>query len=212
MAIHTIVGFRHGETDLNAQDILQGSGIDIDLNDRGKTQALTLAPTLVEICSTFDGIHILTSDLRRAVQTIELVHEAWPENLKSRVRRKQITSDLRERNYGSLEGQHNRLFATHESFQKYLALETLQERQLARVALDIENDIEIIKRFRKAVDNILKVESTNPANDVLLLSTHGSALTSVLCAVTHDPVRRRLKNCDHVTMTSDQWQEMFMAA
>ena len=37
---------RHGETEYNAQSLLQGSGIDASLNALGRTQAASLADTL----------------------------------------------------------------------------------------------------------------------------------------------------------------------
>ena len=55
---------RHGETDSNAQSLLQGSGIDAPLNDVGRAQASALARSLASIQMDL----IASSTLSRAVE------------------------------------------------------------------------------------------------------------------------------------------------
>lgn len=83
---------RHGETDLNARGVLQGS-IDAELNDRGRAQAAQAARALQEL-----GLRrIVSSPQRRALQTAGIIaaHLGLP-----------ITTDavLRERHWGECEG------------------------------------------------------------------------------------------------------------
>ena len=60
---------RHGETDSNAQSLLQGSGIDCPLNDVGRAQASALARSLASIKMDV----IASSTLSRAVATADIV-------------------------------------------------------------------------------------------------------------------------------------------
>ena len=60
---------RHGETDSNAQSLLQGSGIDAPLNDVGRAQASALARSLASIQMDL----IASSTLSRAVETADIV-------------------------------------------------------------------------------------------------------------------------------------------
>ncbi len=84
---------RHGETDWNAENRIQGHS-DIELNALGVLQAEALARRLV-------GVHIdaiYTSDLKRALVTASAVRARKPAAPFT------ITTELRERNYGKLEG------------------------------------------------------------------------------------------------------------
>ena len=89
---------RHGETNSNAQSLLQGSGVDAPLNDVGRTQAWALARSL----STIEMDTVASSTLSRAVETADLVAScqlgagAAPE--------RQSYSGLGEMFYGTLEG------------------------------------------------------------------------------------------------------------
>ena len=60
---------RHGETDSNAQSLLQGSGIDAPLNDVGRAQASALARSLASIQMDL----IVSSTLSRAAETADIV-------------------------------------------------------------------------------------------------------------------------------------------
>ena len=41
--------FRHGQTDGNVRNIVQGAGVDIELNETGRRQAERLALSLIHI-------------------------------------------------------------------------------------------------------------------------------------------------------------------
>jgi broad specificity phosphatase PhoE len=64
----TLFLFRHGETDWNAEQRFQGH-IDVPLNSTGRAQARNLIPFLRE--NSIEAI--LSSDLRRAVETAEII-------------------------------------------------------------------------------------------------------------------------------------------
>ena len=84
---------RHGETDWNAERRIQGS-TDTLLNPRGEEQARLLAGRLAAMQFTA----IYASDYKRALRTAEFAHVKHPGV-------PLITApELRERNWGSLEG------------------------------------------------------------------------------------------------------------
>ena len=63
----TIYLIRHGETDYNRRGIVQGSGIDADLNDIGEAQALAFFESYQHV--PFDKIY--TSKLKRTTQSVQ---------------------------------------------------------------------------------------------------------------------------------------------
>ena len=67
MLTKTIYLIRHGETEFNRIGIVQGSGVDSNLNATGVSQALAFFNTYRHI--TFDKIY--TSKLRRTVQSVQ---------------------------------------------------------------------------------------------------------------------------------------------
>ena len=85
--------FRHGETDYNKEKRWQGCGIDIPLNQTGILQAQELAKHL----EGKDIEHIYSSNLKRALQTAQIVAE----RLKIGV---DVIPDLREGCFGKVEG------------------------------------------------------------------------------------------------------------
>ena len=67
MLTKTIYLIRHGETEFNRQGVVQGSGIDSDLNELGYLQAKAFYDDYQDI--KFDKIY--TSKLRRTVQSVQ---------------------------------------------------------------------------------------------------------------------------------------------
>ncbi len=84
---------RHGETDWNIAQILQG-WIDVPLNDTGRQQARELAQDLAD--SGFSVI--VSSPLRRALETAEIIAEVW--QLPPPV----LHEGLKERYFGEVQG------------------------------------------------------------------------------------------------------------
>jgi probable phosphoglycerate mutase len=84
---------RHGETEWNAVGRLQGH-TDIELNDRGRAQALALVESVREIAITT----VWTSDLARARETGAIIAEALGLPAPS------VDGELRERRFGVFEG------------------------------------------------------------------------------------------------------------
>lgn len=85
---------RHGETAWNAEQRLQGWR-DIPLNEVGRQQAKSVQRYLQQQDIRFDAV--LTSDLKRAIETAEIAFEGYPTVFNQ-------DAQLRERNYGIYEG------------------------------------------------------------------------------------------------------------
>lgn len=90
----TLTFIRHGQTDANQEGRFIGM-LDQPLNSVGQHQAQLLARYLKETCQDFDVI--LTSPLKRCVETTEIIHQMIPIPF-------EIEPTLRERNYGIFEG------------------------------------------------------------------------------------------------------------
>ena len=90
----TILLVRHGETVDNARQIMQGQ-TQGDLNEKGREQARQVAERL----SAEPVDAVVASDLRRAIQTAEII--AAPHNLVVKT-----TELLRERDWGSFTGRY----------------------------------------------------------------------------------------------------------
>ena len=88
---------RHGQTELNVQNILQGWQ-DSPLTERGREQALTTRAAFAARGVAFD--HVYSSPLGRARRTAELIVGEG--------RSIALVDDLREWHLGSLEGTSNR--------------------------------------------------------------------------------------------------------
>ena len=84
--------FRHGQTDLNLAGIVQGQGVDSELNQLGLKQA----KLIFEKFRSFEFDLLITSELRRSQQTfMHFIDNEYPH---------QINSDINEINWGIHEG------------------------------------------------------------------------------------------------------------
>lgn len=93
MNISNIYLARHGQTEYNRCDQMQGRGIDISINETGRRQALAIADHLDGI-----GLHrIFSSSLKRSKETAQLIAEQHEIELESH-------ADLDEMDFGVFEG------------------------------------------------------------------------------------------------------------
>ena len=95
--IKTLYFVRHGETELNAAGVLQGSGTDLGLNSRGRQQAEYLRDHL----ASCDFDLAVTSNLMRSMETAKIVLEKYPSIPIIQA------EELHEISWGDLEGQPN---------------------------------------------------------------------------------------------------------
>lgn len=143
---------RHGQTELNVQNILQGWH-DSPLTARGREQALATGAAFEDRGVTFD--HVYSSPLGRARCTAELiVGKGQPVEL---------VDDLREWHLGSLEGTSNREMPT-QPWGDY------------PVKFGGESETQLRARMVAALSRIM----ARPQHSCVLAVSHGSACQEFL--------------------------------
>ena len=147
---------RHGQTELNVQNILQGWH-DSPLTARGLEQALTTRAAFEDRGVTFD--HVYSSPLGRARCTAELIVGEG--------RSIELVYDLREWHLGSLEGTSNREMPA-QPWGDY------------PVAFGGESEGELRERMVAVLSRIMAL----PRHDCVLAVSHGSACQEFLEHVT----------------------------
>ena len=161
---------RHGETAWNREGRWQGQN-DIPLHDEGRQQARALAERLRGCGVT----RVYTSDLLRARETADIVAAA--------LGLAPVTPDpdLRERCFGVFEG------LTREECEATLG-ETWTRFVADRRCMPpgAEAEAAVLIRMRRALDRV--VEGLASLSGAALIVSHGSALRSLLAAVTRQPI------------------------
>ena len=160
---------RHGETQLNKTGIVQGRGIDSDLNDTGITQASAFYKAYQHV--EFDKIY--TSNLKRTQQTVQPFIDAGIPFEK--------LGGLDELAWGEWEGKESS--AESLLFFRNL-LEKWQSRDYDAKALNGESPREVAKRLLEAMEVI----NNNKNEKVILICMHGRALRLLLCLLTGKPM------------------------
>lgn len=158
---------RHGETEYNRRRIVQGSGIDSVLNDRGRAQVGALAGRLSDIA--FDAIY--ASPLQRTRQTTAIIAE------RQRDIPIQYLADLKEMAWGVYEGE-------PPSAERNRELDAIKQRW-RNGAFDErieggESIRDVERRARRAVDQILDQEGRG---QTVLVVTHGRFLRITLASL-----------------------------
>lgn len=159
----TIYFIRHGQTELNRLQIVQGSGVDSDLNDFGRAQA----KAFYDYYENYDFDLIITSALKRTFQTVSpfidrnIPHESWAE--------------INEINWGIHEGKESKSWMV-EAYNEMVGQwaignfdASLEEGESAKQLADRINSFleSIKKRTEKSI----------------LVCTHGRALRCLMCLV-----------------------------
>ena len=149
---------RHGETRWNAERRLQGH-TDIELNHRGRAQAIQVAAALKIVTLNFDAIY--TSDLKRAADTANAIAQ----ELKMPAI---VMPELRERHFGALQG----LTIPNAPHIK-------PDLWRAHIARDLDHELEggeSIAQFALRVQNVLRVMRERHSGKTVLLVSHGGTL------------------------------------
>ncbi len=169
MAKKTIYLIRHGETELNRKGVVQGRGVDTDLNEKGRLQADAFYTKYKDVA--FDKVYI--SSLKRTYQTAQsFINDGIPY---------QKLSGLDEISWGELEGQlpdtgNYGLFK--ELTHKWAMGET------ARTLPGGESPEEVVKRQNVALAEILSHENEK----CILLTMHGRAIRILLTTLLQRPL------------------------
>jgi broad specificity phosphatase PhoE len=165
----TLYIVRHGQTDLNKRGIIQGRGMNTNLNDEGRRQAGLFFDDYRSV--PFDKIYI--SELKRTQQSVQsFIDKGIPfEKLPG----------LDELGWGIHEGQP----ATPENKAEFL--------QIMRDWLDGNLDVkfeggESPNEVKARQLDALKVIMSHPEEETVLICMHGRAMRLLLCLLTEKPL------------------------
>lgn len=161
---------RHGQTDFNLKGIVQGSGVDSSLNERGRGQALAFYQAYQHI--PFDKIY--TSALKRTKESVDnFIKQGIPfESL----------SGLNEISWGTKEGQP--ITAEEDAYYHWM----LNQWELGNTHERIEggespDDVTI--RQADALNHILN----QTREETILICMHGRAMRILLCRLLNYPLQ-----------------------
>lgn len=162
---------RHGETDFNKQNIVQGSGVDTELNERGKEQAQLFYDMYKD--TVFDRVY--TSALRRSMQSVKGFIDKGIAHTSLR--------ELNEISWGDFEGK----LQTPE--ERALYWEIVNKWNAGELDVKIQNGespLEMQRRQKVAIHHIL--QQIGDGN--ILICMHGRAMKSFLCLLLDEPLTK----------------------
>lgn len=152
------------------RSIVQGSGVDTDLNDHGRLQANAFYEAYQHV--PFD--HIYTSALRRSQQSVQqFVDRGIPHT---------PLVGLNEISWGTKEG--HRVTPEEDAYYHYM----LAEWQKGNTSLRIEggeSPEDVIARMKPAVDFIMRHQE----QETILICMHGRAIRILMCHLMNYPLR-----------------------
>ena len=161
MAVTNIYLARHGETEFNRCNQIQGRGIDASLNDTGRQQAEAIARFLRPV----DMHRIYSSSLKRSKETASLIAQSFDLEVESH-------QDLDEMNFGIFEG---RPISEIETELKHLHL-TWKNGDVDHASENGESPRAVLIRAGNKLDAILR---EHPESNLLFI-LHGRLLRIVL--------------------------------
>lgn len=168
MARKTIYLTRHGETDYNRRQIVQGSGIDSDLNETGLMQAQRFYEAFQHI--PFDAVYV--SELKRTHQTVAPFLEKYGPPV--------VMPEFNEINWGILEGKE----PTPERYNHFLEISAKWKQGDYHAAVEGgESPQAMFERQKMGLQKIM-----TETHETILICMHGRAIRSFLCLLTHTPL------------------------
>lgn len=170
MSSKKIYLIRHGQTDYNLQSIVQGSGVDTSLNEKGRGQASAFFNAYKGI--QFDKIY--TSTLKRSQESVK-------DFLTLGIPHEQLAG-LNEISWGTKEG--HKITPEEDQYYHYM----LKQWQLGNTSLAIENGEspdDVVRRMKPDVDHILSHTNEN----TILICMHGRAIRILLCILLNYPLK-----------------------
>lgn len=166
----TIHLIRHGQTDFNKQNIIQGSGINSDLNEIGRKQAELFFKS--NQLNPYQRVY--TSKLNRAIQSVEPF-------IKIGIPHTELEA-LNEINWGIMEGR----AGSPENSALYNEIVNQWSSGNLDVAIENgESPISMFNRQKSGLEHIMSKEE----EELILICMHGRALRSFLCLLTNTPLK-----------------------
>jgi len=156
---------RHGQTDMNKEKLYYG-WTDCPINDVGRKQAETLH-------QYFKNIHchkVITSDLKRSIETAEIITKGQNVVLEKR-------QAFRELNFGLWEGKHYKVLQKEypDAFEQW-------GRDWKSFCMpEGEAFFTFYERIRKELENVIQ---QTPEDNTVLLVTHNGVMSAMLCVLT----------------------------
>ncbi|NBB27481.1 histidine phosphatase family protein [Cellulophaga sp. BC115SP] len=165
----TIYLIRHGETEFNRQGIVQGSGVDSDLNELGRAQAEAFYQSYKNI--NFDKVY--TSALKRTHQSVHKFIESgipWEQH-----------SGLNEISWGIREGR-----VPNDIDNEYykVLIESWVTGGVDMAAEGGESPLQVLERQKPAIETIL----SRPHEETVLVAMHGRAMRIILTMLLDKPL------------------------
>lgn len=170
MSSKKIYVVRHGQTDLNLRNIVQGSGVDTSLNDTGRAQAKAFFEAYKSV--SFDKVYY--SKLRRTRETIQSFLDL---GLPS-----ESLIGLNEISWGTREGY--RITPDEDQYYHHM----ISEWQNGNTALGIEggeSPDDVVKRMWPAINHIM----AQTDEKTVLVCMHGRAIRILLCMLLNYPLK-----------------------
>jgi phosphoserine phosphatase len=166
----TLYILRHGETDLNKRGIVQGRGMDTDINEQGRRQAEAFYAAYKHV--PFDRIY--TSTLKRTHQTVEKFIESgipWVQY-----------PGLDELAWGVYEGKES-----SEEMRKAFRqmMHYWMHGELHQKFEQGESPLEVKERQLKVLEKLMEKENSDQN---VLICMHGRAMRLFLCLLTDIPL------------------------
>jgi len=159
---------RHGQTEANAGNILQGGGSDAPLSEEGKETVTELGKALASV--KFD--HAYSSGLGRAKTTAKMILD---ENRAGSVKKAEVCTDLNDVDFGEAE---NLTFSEAEErfgpldIDRYLGS---ADDKGAKSVTGGETKYQFCRRFSEGMDRILEESCENGDGGAILVTAHSSA-------------------------------------
>lgn len=170
---------RHGQTDLNAQGIVQGKGVNAPLNELGRKQAKAFYEAYKHV--KFDVV--FTSSLLRAIQTADEFIENGTYHV--------ADSDLDEISWGEAEG--NKNFTDHSD----LFNELLREWRSGNIYYKFpggESPFDLQQRQLRFIERLKQTDYKT-----VLIATHGRFIRALMCTLTEKPLSE-MDDFDHTNL------------
>jgi broad specificity phosphatase PhoE len=161
---------RHGQTDFNLKNIVQGSGVNSSLNDTGRKQAEAFNKAWKHI--SFDAVY--TSKLVRTQESVQ-------QFINNGIKHISLVG-LNEISWGKKEGQP---ITPEEDAYYHHMLKQWQEGKTDLCIEGGESPEEVVERMKPALDIILNQEK----EETILICMHGRAIRILLCYWLHYPLR-----------------------
>ncbi len=161
---------RHGQTDFNLNNIVQGSGVNSSLNDRGRAQGQAFFKAYKNV--PFQKIY--TSALKRTRESVQGFLDLGIAS--------EALSGLNEISWGTKEGQ--KITPDEDEYYHHM----LKEWQLGNTTLRIEkgeSPEDVVERMKPALDRIMSRQD----EEIVLICMHGRAIRILLCMLLNYPLK-----------------------